>query len=75
MADRAPMQHSTVYIDEAGDEGFGKLAAGPVGGQSRWLVPRSRHREPRKRSQAASMARPRFYRFPIKKTRDCISET
>jgi hypothetical protein len=27
----------TAYIDEAGDEGFGKLAAGPVGGQSRWL--------------------------------------
>jgi magnesium chelatase family protein len=27
------------YIDEAGDEGFGKLAAqGPGGGQSRWLV-------------------------------------
>jgi Protein of unknown function (DUF3800) len=26
------------YIDEAGDEGFGKLAAGSVGGQSRWLV-------------------------------------
>lgn len=26
------------YIDEAGDEGFGKLSAGPVGGQSRWLV-------------------------------------
>lgn len=27
-----------VYIDEAGDEGFGKLAAGPVGGQSHWLI-------------------------------------
>lgn len=26
------------YIDEAGDEGFGKLAAGPIGGQSRWLL-------------------------------------
>lgn len=26
------------YIDEAGDEGFGKLAAGPIGGQSRWLI-------------------------------------
>lgn len=27
------------YIDEAGDEGFGKLrAAGPGGGQSRWLT-------------------------------------
>jgi hypothetical protein len=26
------------YIDEAGDEGFGKLAAGPIGGQSRWLM-------------------------------------
>ena len=32
------MHQFTVYIDEAGDEGFGKLAAGPVGGQSRWLV-------------------------------------
>lgn len=32
------MRHFTVYIDEAGDEGFGKLAAGPVGGQSRWLA-------------------------------------
>ena len=31
------MQHFTVYIDESGDEGFGKLAAGPIGGQSRWL--------------------------------------
>ncbi len=26
------------YIDEAGDEGFGKLNAGPLGGQSRWLI-------------------------------------
>lgn len=32
------MQHFTVYIDEAGDEGIGRLAAGPVGGQSRWLA-------------------------------------
>lgn len=32
------MHHFTAYIDEAGDEGFGKLAAGPVGGQSRWLA-------------------------------------
>lgn len=32
------MKQFTVYIDEAGDEGFGKLAAGPLGGQSRWLV-------------------------------------
>jgi Protein of unknown function (DUF3800) len=32
------MHHYTVYIDEAGDEGFGKLAAGPIGGQSRWLI-------------------------------------
>lgn len=30
--------HYTAYIDEAGDEGIGKLAAGPIGGQSRWLV-------------------------------------
>lgn len=29
--------HFTAYIDEAGDEGFGKLSAGTVGGQSRWL--------------------------------------
>lgn len=27
-----------IYIDEAGDEGFGKLKAGNVGGQSRWLM-------------------------------------
>lgn len=32
------MRHFVAYIDEAGDEGFGKLAAGPVGGQSRWLI-------------------------------------
>jgi hypothetical protein len=32
------LSHFTAYIDEAGDEGFGKLAAGPVGGQSRWLM-------------------------------------
>jgi hypothetical protein len=32
------MKEYVAYIDEAGDEGFGKLAAGPVGGQSRWLV-------------------------------------
>jgi Protein of unknown function (DUF3800) len=32
------MHQFTVYIDEAGDEGFGKLAAGPAGGQSRWLI-------------------------------------
>lgn len=32
------MTEFVAYIDEAGDEGFGKLAAGPVGGQSRWLI-------------------------------------
>ena len=32
------MTDFVAYIDEAGDEGFGRLAAGPVGGQSRWLV-------------------------------------
>ncbi|WP_281801942.1 DUF3800 domain-containing protein [Methylocystis echinoides] len=32
------VRHYTAYIDEAGDEGIGKLAAGPSGGQSRWLV-------------------------------------
>jgi Protein of unknown function (DUF3800) len=32
------LKQFTVYIDEAGDEGFGKLAAGPKGGQSRWFV-------------------------------------
>lgn len=32
------MRQYTAYIDEAGDEGFGKLAAGPSGGQSRWLI-------------------------------------
>ena len=32
------MTDFVAYIDEAGDEGFGKLAAGPVGGQSRWLM-------------------------------------
>lgn len=31
------MKHYTAYIDEAGDEGFGKLAAGNSEGQSRWL--------------------------------------
>jgi hypothetical protein len=30
--------HFTAYIDEAGDEGFGKLCAGQVGGQSHWLA-------------------------------------
>ena len=35
---RLPTKHYTAYIDEAGDEGLGKLAAGPIGGQSRWLV-------------------------------------
>ena len=32
------MNHYTIYIDEAGDEGIGKLVAGNVGGQSRWLI-------------------------------------
>ena len=32
------LRQYTVYIDEAGDEGFGKLSAGPVGGQSKWLL-------------------------------------
>lgn len=32
------MKEYVAYIDEAGDEGFGKLSAGPIGGQSRWLV-------------------------------------
>lgn len=32
------MSRYIAYIDEAGDEGFGKLASGAVGGQSRWLV-------------------------------------
>lgn len=31
------MKHYTAYIDEAGDEGFGKLASGTSEGQSRWL--------------------------------------
>jgi hypothetical protein len=38
QADEIKMHQFTVYIDEAGDEGFGKLAAGPTGGQSRWLI-------------------------------------
>ena len=33
-----PMKHYTAYVDEAGDEGFGKLAGPAQGGQSRWLV-------------------------------------
>src|SRR3981189_2830975 len=32
------MNQYVAYIDEAGDEGFGKLATGNAGGQSRWLV-------------------------------------
>ncbi|MDR4305451.1 DUF3800 domain-containing protein [Chelatococcus sambhunathii] len=32
------MKHFTAYIDEAGDEGLGKLASGSIGGQSRWFV-------------------------------------
>jgi hypothetical protein len=32
------VRHYTVYIDEAGDEGIGKLASGVTGGQSRWLI-------------------------------------
>lgn len=64
------MQHFTAYIDEAGDEGFGKLAAGPIGGQSHWLVLGaaivSRENDlklPKWRNQILS-------RFPMKKTRD-----
>ncbi|WP_199086014.1 DUF3800 domain-containing protein [Bosea sp. ASV33] len=60
----------TAYIDEAGDEGFGKLAAGPVGGQSRWLILGaclvSRENDlklPTWRNQVIS-------RFPKKKSRD-----
>ncbi len=59
-----------MYIDEAGDEGFGKLAAGPAGGQSRWLILGacivSRENDlklPRWRDEILS-------RFPNKKTRD-----
>ena len=64
------MHHFTVYIDEAGDEGFGKLAAGPIGGQSRWLILGacivSRENDlklPGWRDQIVA-------RFPQKKTRD-----
>lgn len=64
------MQHFTIYIDEAGDEGFGKLAAGPIGGQSRWLVLGacivSRENDlklPHLRDEILS-------RFPLKKTKD-----
>lgn len=32
------MKVYTAYIDEAGDEGLGKLATSSTGGQSRWLV-------------------------------------
>ena len=38
MVRALPIKNYTVYIDEAGDEGFGKLAAGPIGGQSNWFV-------------------------------------
>ena len=32
------MQYYTAYIDEAGDDGFSKLASGEPTGQSQWLV-------------------------------------
>lgn len=32
------MRRFTAYIDEAGDEGIGKLATSSPGGQSRWLI-------------------------------------
>ncbi len=64
------MHQFIIYIDEAGDEGFGKLAAGPVGGQSRWLalgacvVTRENDLKlPRWRDDIVS-------RFPKKKTRN-----
>ncbi len=64
------MHDFTVYIDEAGDEGFGKLAAGPVGGQSRWLVLGacvvSRENDLRLPTWRDSI----LARFPNKKTRD-----
>jgi hypothetical protein len=28
----------TAHFDEAGEEGVGQIAAGPLGGQSRWLI-------------------------------------
>jgi hypothetical protein len=62
--------HYAAYIDEAGDEGFGKIAAGLVGGQSRWLLLGaylvSRENDlklPAWRDQILS-------RFPKKKSRD-----
>lgn len=32
------MHQFIAYVDEAGDEGFGKLSVGSIGGQSRWLL-------------------------------------
>ncbi len=65
-----PTQHYTLYIDEAGDEGLGKLASGPIGGQSRWLalggciVSRENDlKMPAWRDRITA-------RFPLKKTRD-----
>jgi hypothetical protein len=64
------VKYYTAYIDEAGDEGFGKLAAGPVGGQSRWfalgacIVTRENDlKMPLWRDNILA-------RFPLKKTRD-----
>jgi Protein of unknown function (DUF3800) len=64
------LKHYTAYIDEAGDEGFGKLTLPASGGQSRWLclgaciVTRENDlRLPGWRDQIIA-------KFPKKKTRD-----
>ncbi len=60
----------TAYIDEAGDEGIGKLAAGPIGGQSRWLAIGACVVAGENDLKMPLWCDAILSRFPLKKTRD-----
>lgn len=60
----------TAYIDEAGDEGFGKLTAGTTGGQSLWLILGSLVVEGAHDRSLPGWRDAILDRFPNKKTRE-----
>ena len=65
------MKHYTAYIDEAGDEGFGKLANPDPGcGQSHWLILGSIIIPDENRRLTASWRNDVLSNFPRKQTRD-----
>jgi Protein of unknown function (DUF3800) len=65
-----PKFSHVVYIDEAGDEGFGKLKTGSAGGQSHWLLLGAAITRNAADKQLPAWRDQMLQRFPEKKQRD-----